>query len=465
MTDETDTGGRRKSPPKYARPEDFVSILPEGKYMFTPTRQMWDSTTVNNILGKGAAKDMDKRRACAMLTWAPGLPMVIENKVILDGEWRDTPGHNTFNLYLPPAPLTDGEAWLAEPWLELGFKLFGDDLEHLLDWCAYRVQHPGTKINHSLVLGSFDQGIGKDSWLAALQRAVGRRNWRNVSAKKALKEGGDGNNSFLESVILQVSEAHEMGNARFGFYETTKDWAASPPFTLMSQDKWVKQHPILNLVGVVYTTNHKSDGLHIPREDRRHFVAWSEREQKDFAEEYWRDFYWPWLETGGDEHVAAYLMTRDVTKWNPKASPPKTAAWHEIVAAGTEPQDADLADLLDKLGDDYIFSGTPSPPDAVTLDQLKHHDDLTPELADIFKDKNRRVANHRLEAAGYVPVSNPDNQKGLWRVNGKRQVIYANRKLAPAEQRAAVKRLIGFETAMASHPLTDAEQAARDFDQ
>jgi hypothetical protein len=32
-----------------------------------------------------------------------------------------------------------------------------------------------------------------------------------------------------------------------------------------------------NVCNVVITTNHKLDGLYLPENDRRHFMAWSER--------------------------------------------------------------------------------------------------------------------------------------------------------------------------------------------
>jgi hypothetical protein len=42
------------------------------------------------------------------------------------------------------------------------------------------VQHPGDKINHALVLGG-EQGIGKDSTLEPVKRAVGPWNFHEVS--------------------------------------------------------------------------------------------------------------------------------------------------------------------------------------------------------------------------------------------------------------------------------------------
>ena len=62
--------------------------------------------------------------------------------------------------------------------------------------------------------------------------------------------------------------------------------------------------------------------------------------------------------SGGDRHVAAYLAELDISAFDPKAPPPKTPAFWDIVDANRAPEDAELADVLDEMGN----------PDAVTLD-------------------------------------------------------------------------------------------------
>jgi hypothetical protein len=47
--------------------------------------------------------------------------------------------------------------------------------------------------------------------------------------------------------------------------------------------------------------------------------------------------------------VAAYLASLDISGFNPKAPPPKTPAFWAIVA-NRAPEDAELADVLDGLG-------------------------------------------------------------------------------------------------------------------
>jgi len=94
---------------------------------------------------------------------------------------------------------------------------------------------------------------------------------------------------------------------------------------------------------VILTTNHRTDGIYLPADDRRHYVAWSERKQIDFGHEYWTTLI-AWYQDGGDKHVAAFLDTLDISGFNPKAPPPNTAAFWEIVATCEAPEDAELAD-------------------------------------------------------------------------------------------------------------------------
>ena len=142
-----------------------------------------------------------------------------------------------------------------------------------------------------------------------------------------------------------------------------KAYTAAPPDVLRVDEKHLKEHYIPNLCGVIITTNHKTDGIYLPPEDRRHFVAWSNLTKDDFAEDYWRELY-GWYANGGNERVAAYLAALDITGFDPKAPPPKTQAFWEIANANRAPEDAELADVLDDLGR----------PEAATLDQVGNPD-------------------------------------------------------------------------------------------
>lgn len=118
--------------------------------------------------------------------------------------------------------------------------------------------------------------------------------------------------------------------------------------------------------------------------------------------------------------------------FDPKAPPPKTEAFFEIVQAYRAPEDAELADALDGLGR----------PNIVTLGQIASRADQS--FAEWLRDrKNARRIPHRMEECGYVAVRNPDAEDGRWKMNGKRQVVYARAELSPRARLEHVYDLTG----------------------
>src|SRR5262249_58626511 len=89
------------------------------------------------------------------------------------------------------------------------------------------------------------------------------------------------------------------------------------PKVLRVDEKNMREYDVFNVCGVIITTNYKTNGIYLPADDRRHFVAWSTANKEDFSDEYWHGI-WKWYEDGGFAHVTAYLCTLDVSDFNPK---------------------------------------------------------------------------------------------------------------------------------------------------
>jgi Family of unknown function (DUF5906) len=331
-----------------------------------------------------------------------------------------------FNLYRAPT-LKPGNAAKADPWLEHLSKVYPNDAGHIIAWLAHRVQRPQQKINHALVLGG-NQGIGKDTLLEPVKHAVGPWNFHEVSPQHMLGRF----NGFLKSVILRVNEARDLGDVdRFAFYDHMKAYTAAPPDVLRVDEKNLREYNIVNCCGVIITSNHKTDGIYLPADDRRHHVAWSDLNKEDFQRPYWNGL-WHWYATGGTGHVAAYLAQLDISTFDPNAPPPKTAAFWDIVDASRAPEDAELADALEQLGN----------PDATTLIRVQNV--ATGDFETWMRErKNRRQIPHRFEQCGYVPVRNDAASGGLWKINDKRQAVYARKTLALRDRIAAACKLTG----------------------
>jgi hypothetical protein len=209
-----------------------------------------------------------------------------------------------------------------------------------------------------------------------------------------------------------------------------KTYTAAPPDVLRVDEKFQREYSAFNVCGVVITTNHKGDGLYLPEDDRRHYVAWSEANRETFSEDYWNKLH-GWYANGGIGHVAAYLRTLDLTGFNAKAPPPKTDAFWDIVTANSAPESAELTDALEKL----------QWPQAVTLADLS--ESAEPTFAEWLRDRrNSRKVPHKMEECGYRPVRNPTAKaSGRWKVNKKDVVIYAKRELSTRDAIEAAEKL------------------------
>jgi hypothetical protein len=426
--------------------DDFVAYMPSHTYIFMPCCEIWTAASVNSrcapmpVLNKNgkprrgrdgkpmkisASKWLDRNRPVEQKAWCPGQAKLIHDRLVVDGGWIERKEVTVFNLYRPPL-LKHGDAAAAEPWIDHMYKIFNqDDASHVIKWLAHRVQRPGEKINHGLVLGSNDQGVGKDTLLDPIRHAVGPWNFHDITPTQLLGRFND----FVKSVVLRVNEARDLGDVdRFKFYDHSKMYTASPPEVVRVDEKHLREHYVVNCLGFIITTNHR-DGLFLPAEDRRHYVAWSKLRKEDFAPGYW-DKIWKWYDDGGRGQVAAYLDGLDLSGFDPKAPPPKTPAFWDIVHISAAPEDAELSDVIEKLGD----------PDALTIAQLAA---VAPAVtAEWLKErKNRRVIPHRLGRCGYVSVQNPERDDGRWKIGDTKQTIYAKLVLSPGAQQQAARKL------------------------
>jgi hypothetical protein len=427
--------------------DDFCAYMPQHTYIYTPTREFWPAASVNArispiplfkdnqpVLDKkgkqvqlNASTWLDQNRPMEQMTWAPGEEMLIYDRLISEGGWIPRDDVSCFNLYRPPA-LLPGDATKAGAWLDHVYKVFHDDADWIIKWCAQRVQKPEVKINHALVLGSEQHGIGKDAMLEPVKRAIGPWNFGEVNPQQLLGRF----NGFLKKVILRINEARDLGDInRYQFYDHTKLYTASPPDVLRIDEKYTNEHSILNSVGLIMTTNYKTTGIYLPAEDRRHYVAWSNRMPGDFPANYWNRLF-GWYNEGGDRHVGSYLRELDLSGFDAKAPPPKTQAFWDIVEANQAPEDAELADVLDDMGN----------PAVVTVQQVQEKADR--KFAEWLGDpKNQRAIPHRFEKCGYISVLNPAKKDNKWIIYGRRKVVYARSELSLKEQIAAARDLAG----------------------
>jgi hypothetical protein len=446
MVDTPDPKDAQK--PKIAL-NDFYAHLADHKYFYTPTMEPWPAASVNSLFPSGKKSPpahvwLDRHRSVQQITYAPGYPMLIEDLYVVDGGWIPHPGARCLNRYRPPT-IKHGDPAQALPWVWLIHFLWPNEANHIIFYFAHCVQRPHIKINHLLLLAGIP-GIGKDMILAPVRRAVGEWNFAETTAERVMGQFTD----FLKCVILRINEARDLGDIDgYKFYNRLKWIAASPPETRLINEKHLRPYYIPNLGGVVVTSNHRTGSIFPEPDDRRVFATWSEITPADFPGGYFDNLGY-WYEHGalpgypddansGFEHVAAYLATLDISSFNPYAPPPRTPAFRDLINANVSPEAASLADLLDDIGKPVMV--TLDAVKGAALDQIKY-----PGLSMwLCERKNWNTIPYRFDQCGYVRLHNDRAKDGLWKIDGRRQVVYAPKDLSP-EIRAKVLEFLAAGT-------------------
>jgi hypothetical protein len=429
--------------------DDFYAIAPANRCVYRPTRDLWQNEAVDKRLprqplldvngnpvknsnGKivmiSATEALAKQRSAERTVWAPGEPEVIIGKLAIDTGWIERPGATSYNLYLPPNVIPGDRAQAAR-WIKHWHILYPTEAEHIIAWLAHRVQYPGIKPNYCIVLVGAP-GIGKDMLLYPMRHAVGPWNFHDISLNHLISP----HNDFLCAVIIRINEARDIGDTnraridRYALHDHMKGLMTSPPETHRINRKYIPQYIGFSVMGFIITTNH-FDALFLPDDDRRHLVGASESKHTDFPPDFFKAFFHWYDHEGGIGHVIAYLQQYNLSKFDPKLAPLKTAGFWDMVHVDLGPDHSELVEAIEALGT----------PEALIIAQLV---EKAPTAEWLIDRKMSRVIPHRLRRCGYVPVANPDAiHSGRWRINSKQVVIYARKDLLSTKRLAAAEKL------------------------
>lgn len=222
-------------------------------------------------------------------------------------------------------PTAEGD---ASRWLEHVERLIPEQFEreHVLDVLAYKLQHADRKINHAVLHGGLP-GSGKDTLYAPFLWAIGRSNVSIVKNEELSSSWG----YALEAEVMVINELRQAeARDRRAMENVLKPIIAAPPEYLPVNRKGLHPYNALNRIWVLCFSNERA-AISIPSNDRRWFCVWSDAPRMTDAE---GAAMWAWYERGGNAIVAGYLASRDVSKFNPGASPPMTEAKAIMVERG-----------------------------------------------------------------------------------------------------------------------------------
>ena len=270
------------------------------------------------------------------------------------------------NLWRNARPTTGG----GDPtrWLDLVERLLPDanEREHLLDWMAYKVQHPEQKINHGILLGG-SHGIGKDTIFEPFLYAVGGLSKENIALVKNEELNSQWGYSLMSEVLvineLRQAEAHD----RRALENRLKPLLAAPPELIPVNRKGLHPFDALNRLSVVAFSNERM-AITLPSDDRRWYVLWSDARPLTIRE---GDEIWDWLKTGGGREAgASYLRARDVSNFAPGGAPPMTEAKAIMLAAGLSAVESALVEMMRQRRGEFALGAAQGPWQAL-VDRLQ----------------------------------------------------------------------------------------------
>jgi hypothetical protein len=300
------------------------------------------------------------RRCAEKLSYIPGKDQFIEiNADVVFNNWRGwgvTPSKGD-----------------VKPFLKLFDFVFEgltkQEKDWVLNWMAYPIKHPGTKLFQAVIVHGRTTGTGKTFIGYTLKRIYGdnfikirsedlRETWWAENRQFVLGDEISGSDKRADADALKTMITQEEVNVNV---------------------KYIPQYRIPDCVNYYLTSNH-ADALWLEDEDRRFFVhevPHTVPMPRDFYRQYEQ-----WLDNGGAENIMYWLQHRDVSAFDPKGPAPRTDARHRMIIMGKGDLDGFITDL--KINADSILR----------VGQMKHRRDLftSREIMEFYLRDNESAA-------------------------------------------------------------------------
>lgn len=330
------------------------------------------------------------RRTHSKLEYAPGQEEVLEN--------------NELNVW---------EGWGCEP--EDGtVKPFYTILEHIipdeefrewfLQWLAYPIQNPGTKLFTSVLIHGRNHGTGK-SFIGYMIGQVYGVNFQMV-------DQDDIHSSFNEWAInKQFILGEEItGSDRRREADKIKNMISRESFSI--NPKGIRQYTMRDCINYYFTSNH-ADAFFLEDKDRRHGIY--ETKATPLPEKAYSVID-RWYKNGGTSHLFYHLLNDiDCSKFNPRAPALETSSKRDMIELSRSDLDSFVYALKEDAAHLLIYNGARIDRDLFTV----------AEIADIYdpegKHKTSLIAiSKSLRRAGFdqLPVTQTKSgAKRLWALN------------------------------------------------
>jgi hypothetical protein len=363
----------------------------------------------------GAAEQKMTAEGTVSLKKVPAAPMWIKwplrrtvNKVTYSpGEDRVTKG-NDYNQW--PGWGVEPKKGDVQPFIDLVNFIFKDmepeSKEWFLDWCAYPIQNPGTKMFSCVVVWGVEEGTGKSLLGYTLGEIYG------ANFKEITDDDLDGDyTSWAENKQFVMGD-EITGNDNRKYANKLKRLITQRSVTI--NVKFIPQYTVPDCINYFFTSNH-ADAFFMSDKDRRMFIC--EVVGPGLSDKFY-DRYDRWLwHDGGPAALMHWLLARKISKsFSPNARPPATEAKKRMIKAGKGELSAWISDLLE-YPDQFLRIG-----------KMRHTRDMftSAELLSIYKNAypdtrvtavgiGKQLSNAGvIQADGGRPLRAPDGSQGRY---------------------------------------------------
>ncbi|AXT36523.1 hypothetical protein D1820_16885 [Phaeobacter sp. LSS9] len=266
------------------------------------------------------------------------------------------------------------------------------DFSHLADMLAFMVQKPGEKLKSAAIIVG-KQGTGKSYVGDVLRILLGEHNCSVIETNELKSEYS----GYMEDRVCVIIE-ELMAPGRRDVLNSLKPKITQLLIPL--RKKYANKRDIPNTVNFIAFSNF-FDALPLDYDDRRYFVVGTDAERRDVA---YYNRLWGWTEKSYGV-ILNWLLKRDLSKFNPNAKPPMTAAKREMTQSSRPVVEAEIARMIAER----------EPPFDLDLVEIKR---VLQVLSDYMREANLSAVQKGLKANG---AKNLGQKKAL--IQGREQKV------------------------------------------
>jgi hypothetical protein len=267
----------------------------------------------------------------------------------------------------------------------------GDDtkINAVLNWLAFKVQHPELPPEVVLVLMGEKGGAGRTTVFETLRKIFGDRHTFKTSDKNLIV--GSFNDVLQDKVLVGLEEALWAGDRIAG--DKLKDMITAPRITLHRKYWTPWQAP--NHIGFIMTTNHVH-AIGVDAGDRRYFPM-TVADDKIGNFEWFRTIHES-LDRGGAGQLLNYLQKMECV--HPRERRPQTVELNEQIVMGASP----VRDWLLTSAEHDLIVGSK---DHMPLNKWHSTDKLREAYVGFCKEQNLRPQSDKIVGMELKAVCGP----------------------------------------------------------